>query len=54
MNATRHVVVVGTSHRHAALERRERLRLGDDLAADVVRRLAVQGQEAVALSTTPG
>jgi glutamyl-tRNA reductase len=51
VSGARHVVVVGTSHRHAPLERRERLRLGDDLAAGIVRRLARQGHEAVALST---
>ena len=51
MSGARHVVVVGTSHRHAPLERRERLRIGDDLAAGIVRRLARQGHEAVALST---
>ena len=45
------LVVVGTSHRHAPLERRERLRLGDERAAEVVRRLSADGHEAVALST---
>jgi glutamyl-tRNA reductase len=47
----RHAVVVGTSHRHAPLERRERLRLDDELATGVMRRVAADGHEAVALST---
>jgi glutamyl-tRNA reductase len=51
VSGARHVVVVGTSHRHAPLDQRERLRLGDDRAAHVVRRLAHHGHEAVALST---
>jgi glutamyl-tRNA reductase len=48
---TLHVAVAGTSHRHEPLDRRERLRLDDDRAADLVRRLAADGFEAVALST---
>ena len=51
MNRARHVAVAGTSHRHEPLERRERLRLDDELASDIVRRLAADGYEAVALST---
>ncbi|MFL5926932.1 MAG: glutamyl-tRNA reductase [Gaiellaceae bacterium] len=51
MSGARHVAVAGTSHRHEPLERRERLRLDDELASDVVRRLAADGYEAVALST---
>jgi glutamyl-tRNA reductase len=47
----RHVAVVGTSHRHASLDRREQLRLDDDAACAVVRRLAQHGCEAAALST---
>ena len=45
------LVVVGTSHRDAPLAHRERLRLDDERAADLVRRVAVDGHEAVALST---
>jgi glutamyl-tRNA reductase len=51
VSESRHVVVVGTSHRHAPLERRERLRLDDDLAAAVAERLAIGDHEAVVLST---
>jgi glutamyl-tRNA reductase len=51
VTGARQVVVVGTSHRHAPLERRERLRLDDERAAGIVRRLASDGHEAVALST---
>jgi glutamyl-tRNA reductase len=47
----RHIAVVGTSHRHAPLARREQLRLADDAAGALVRRLAAHGIEAVALST---
>jgi glutamyl-tRNA reductase len=46
-----HVVLLGTSHRHAPLERRERLRLDDASAAAIEERLAREGLEAVVLST---
>jgi len=51
VSRARHVVVVGTSHRHAPLERREQLRLCESQAAEVVQRLSSHGHEAVALST---
>jgi len=51
MTDARHVVVVGTSHRHLPLELRERLRLDVARTVEVVERLAVHGVEAVALST---
>jgi len=51
VSRARHVAVAGTSHRHEPLDRRERLRLDDELASDFVRRLAADGYEAVALST---
>jgi len=49
--SARHVVVVGTSHRHVSIERREQLRMCDARAAEVVQRLSSHGHEAVALST---
>ena len=51
MSGARQIAVAGTSHRHAPLDRRERLRLDDDVADGIVRRLAADGYEAVALST---
>ena len=51
MSTVPHVVVVGTSHRHVSIERREQLRMCEARAAEVVRRLSSDGHEAVALST---
>jgi glutamyl-tRNA reductase len=45
------LVLVGTSHHHAPVELRERVALGHDAAADLARRLAATGGEAVCLST---
>ncbi len=45
------LVLVGTSHRLAPIEVRERVALGEREAADVARGLAVDGAEAVCLST---
>jgi glutamyl-tRNA reductase len=45
------LVLVGTSHRLAPVELRERVALGEREAAGVARRLAVEGAEAVCLST---
>ena len=45
------LVLVGTSHHHAPVELRERVALGHDAAADLAKRLAATGGEAVCLST---
>jgi glutamyl-tRNA reductase len=45
------LVLVGTSHHHAPVELRERVALGHDAAAELARRLAATGGEAVCLST---
>jgi glutamyl-tRNA reductase len=45
------LVLVGTSHRLAPIEVRERVALGEREATEVARRLAVDGVEAVCLST---
>jgi glutamyl-tRNA reductase len=46
-----HLVLVGTSHRHAPVELRERLALEDATAAELASRLSSVVGEAVALST---
>jgi glutamyl-tRNA reductase len=45
------LVLVGTSHHHAPVELRERVALGHDAAAELAKRLAATGGEAVCLST---
>jgi glutamyl-tRNA reductase len=45
------LVLVGTSHHHAPVELRERVALGLEAAAELARRLAATGGEAVCLST---
>ncbi|MGI8606832.1 MAG: glutamyl-tRNA reductase, partial [Gaiellaceae bacterium] len=46
-----HVVLVGTSHRHAPVELRERVAFGSGRAGEIAAMLADADSEAVALST---
>jgi glutamyl-tRNA reductase len=49
--ASKHVVMVGTSHKVASVEVRERLHVGPRLAREIARRLAGDDREAAVVST---